>query len=115
MYFVDVDVAEGEQVQKLFEDEFGHGMATFLECDVRDKRKFEGRYNHYNDKASVHKTTRLIPVYTQLTNSDNPHTSLKFKHSMSLPRLSCAWVMHVRQYVTMTSIDRAFWCYGPTC
>ncbi len=42
MYFVDIKVNEGERVQKEFEEEFGPGMATFLECDVRDKQKFEG-------------------------------------------------------------------------
>ncbi|CAB4035033.1 Hypothetical predicted protein, partial [Paramuricea clavata] len=42
VYFVDVDVNEGKNVQKEFEDEFGEGMATFLECNVTDKDIFEG-------------------------------------------------------------------------
>ena len=43
VYFVDVDVNEGKNVQKEFEDEFGEGMATFLECNVTDKDIFEGK------------------------------------------------------------------------
>ena len=43
VYFVDIDVNEGKRVQKELEDEFGHGMATFLQLDVTDKEKFEGR------------------------------------------------------------------------
>ena len=39
---MDVKVDEGEKVQKDFEEEFGRGMATFIECNVRDKHKFEG-------------------------------------------------------------------------
>jgi hypothetical protein len=42
VYFVDIDVNEGKCVQKEFEDEFGQGMATFLELDVTDKERFEG-------------------------------------------------------------------------
>lgn len=36
---------EGRKVEKEFNDEFGAGMATFAECDVRDKEKFEGNYS----------------------------------------------------------------------
>ena len=43
VYLVDVDVNEGKNVQKEFEDEFGEGMATFLECNVADKDIFEGK------------------------------------------------------------------------
>ncbi len=43
VYFLDLDVNEGQNVQKEFKDEFGEGMATFLECDVTDKDKVEGK------------------------------------------------------------------------
>ncbi len=43
VYFLDVDVSEGRNVEKEFKDEFGEGMATFQECDVRDKDKVEGK------------------------------------------------------------------------
>ena len=42
MYFVDININVGKNTEKEFEDEFGQGMATFLECNVRDKEKFEG-------------------------------------------------------------------------
>ena len=42
VYFVDIDVNEGKRAQKELEDEFVHGMATFLELNVTDKEKFEG-------------------------------------------------------------------------
>ena len=42
VYFLDIDVNEGKTVQKEFEDEFGEGMATFYECDVRNKDRVEG-------------------------------------------------------------------------
>ncbi|XP_028400418.1 15-hydroxyprostaglandin dehydrogenase [NAD(+)]-like [Dendronephthya gigantea] len=42
VYFLDLDVTEGKIVQKNFEDEFGKGKATFLECDVTDTNKIEG-------------------------------------------------------------------------
>jgi hypothetical protein len=43
VYFVDIDVNEGKQVQKEFENEFGQGMAAFLELNVTDKETFEGK------------------------------------------------------------------------
>ena len=45
VYFVDIDVNEGKHVQKELEDQFGRGMATFLELNVTDKEKFEGKTN----------------------------------------------------------------------
>ena len=42
MYFIDININVGKNTEKEFEDEFGQGMATFLECNVRDKEKFEG-------------------------------------------------------------------------
>lgn len=42
VYLVDIDVHEGNRVQKEFENGFGVGMATFLECNITDKDKFEG-------------------------------------------------------------------------
>lgn len=45
MYFIDLDIDEGQKAQKEFEVEFGREAAIFSECDVRDKQKLEGRVN----------------------------------------------------------------------
>ena len=39
---MDIDAEEGKILQALFDKEYGAGMAKFMQCDVRDAKKFEG-------------------------------------------------------------------------